>query len=74
MCGKYFKIEKEKLQNTLKKKYTFVKDIKIPDIFLQNPKVPNNVMGFSNHAQRFTEHIYLSGCRQPLHTILKHTL
>ena len=27
---------------------------------LQNPKVPRNVMGFSNHAQTFTPLNYLS--------------
>ena len=37
-----------------------VKDIKIPDIFLQNPTFPNYVMGFSNRAKRFTGSIYLN--------------
>ena len=47
----------------LRKKHDFiwfpVKYIKISDIFLQNPKVPRNVIGFSNRFHRFTVSNYL---------------
>ena len=36
-----------------------VKDIKISDSFYKNPKFPKNVLGFSNHAQRFIPPYYL---------------
>ena len=46
----------------MKKKTLFwfpVKDIKISDNFLQNPKVFMVVLGFSNHTVRFTPPYYL---------------
>ena len=63
-CVTWFKKRKEKYQNTCKKNH---KHILIPSQryqesrnLLLNPKVPKNVMGFSNRAQTFTPLNYLS--------------
>ena len=51
-----WKIIQEKNAMQMQKKNIFlypVKDIKIPEVFKKNPKVPRNVMGFSNRAQLF---------------------
>ena len=48
-------------KNIYKKNITIpVKNIKIPDIVLQNPEVLRKVMGFTNCAHRFTPGKYLS--------------
>ena len=50
--------KKSKLQNTCKKKPKHILDpsqrYQDSRHILQNPKVPRNVMGFSNNAQTFT--------------------
>ena len=62
MCGKYFK-RKHRIAKHMKIKH---KHILVPGQryqdsrhLLQNPKVPKNIMGFNNHAQRSTTPYYL---------------
>ena len=62
MCGKNFK-KKHRIAKHAKKKHKHIlvpcqryKDIRH---ILQNTKVPKNVFGFKNHAQRSTPPYYL---------------
>ena len=63
MCEKYFK-RKHRIAKHIQIEHKPIlvpdkKNIKTPDIFLQNPKVSKNVMVFNNHTQRSTPPDYL---------------
>ena len=57
MCRKYFKSK----HMQIKHENILVPNQRYQDsrTLLQNPKVPKNVMGFNNHAQRSTPPYYL---------------
>ena len=62
MCGKRFKKKKEIAKHMPKKhKHILVHSQRYQDSrhLLQNPTVPNYVIGFSNRAQRFSGYNYL---------------
>ena len=62
MCGKLFKITNEIAKHMPKRhKHILVPCQRYQDSrhILQNPTVPNYVLGFSNCAQRFTGSNYL---------------
>ena len=57
MCGKYFMRTREIAKHIGEKANAYFgsqSNISNFRHLLQNPKVPKNIMGFSNHAQRFT--------------------
>ena len=53
MCEKYFREKKGNHKTHVQKKYQHFRHL------VHNPTVPKNVMGFSNHAERFTGPNYL---------------
>ena len=60
MCGKYFKRKHRIAKHMqIKHKHILVPVQRYQDSFT-NPKVPKNVMGFNNHAQRSTPPYYLN--------------